>query len=119
MEAYEYSIKHKPGKDLAKADALSRLPLSHYPENVPVPGDIHWVMQHLDTTPVTAADIKIWTDKDLVLSKVRQYVLMGWPDDETGEDTLSPYTARKDELSVQNGCLLWGSRVVVPPQGRK
>ena len=119
LEAYQYSIKHKPGKDLANADALSRLPLSHYPENVPVPGDIHWVMQHLENTPVTAADIKMWIDKDPLLSKVRRFVLMGWPGDETGDDTLRPYTARKDELSVHNGCLLWGSRVVVPPQGRK
>ena len=29
-----------------------------------------------------------------------------------------PYEQRKDELSVQNGCILWGSRVVVPPPGR-
>ena len=69
LEAYEYTIQHKPGKELANADALSRLPLSHYPETVPIPGDINMV--HLDTTPVTAADIKTWIDKDPLLSKVR------------------------------------------------
>ena len=56
LEANEYAIQHKPGKDLANADALSR--------------DICWVMQHLDTTPVTAADIKIWIDKDPLLSRL-------------------------------------------------
>ena len=100
MDAYEYSIKHKAGKDLANADALRRLPLYHYPENVPVPGDNHWVMQHLDTTPVTAADIKIWINKGPLLSKVERFDLMGWQVYETGEDTLCPW---KDELTVHNG----------------
>ena len=31
---------------------------------------------------------------------------------------MSPYMQRKDELSVEEGCLLWGTRVIVPPQLR-
>ena len=31
---------------------------------------------------------------------------------------LKPFQRRKYELSIHDGCLLWGSRVVVPPQGR-
>ena len=30
-----------------------------------------------------------------------------------------PYRQREHELSVQNDCLLWGSRVVVPKSGRE
>ena len=40
-----------------------------------------------------------------------------WPDQESGED-ITPYLRRKDELSVLDGCVLWGSRVVIPPPGR-
>jgi len=69
LEAYEYNIKHKPGKQLAN-DALSRLSLTHHPQTVPVPGDIHLVLERLNTTPVTATEIKTWTDKDPLLSKV-------------------------------------------------
>ena len=30
-----------------------------------------------------------------------------------------PFVSRQKELSVLNGCLLWGSRLIIPPQGRK
>ena len=32
---------------------------------------------------------------------------------------MQPYQLRAAEFSVQDGCLLWGSRVIVPLQGRK
>ena len=49
---------------------------------------------------------------------MRQYLLLGWPDQQLGEE-FKPFTSRKDELSLQDGCILWGSRVVIPPQGRE
>ena len=36
-----------------------------------------------------------------------------------GGTNSAAYRVRKDELSVQDGCVLWGARVVIPPQGRK
>ena len=44
--------------------------------------------------------------------------LHGWPT-LNSDATLQPYFNRKDELSVVDGCVLWGSRVVIPPPGRK
>ena len=120
LQAYEYTIRHKPGKQLANADALSRLPLPQQPQTVPVPGDINLVFQQLNMTPVTATDIKSETDKDPLLNKVLQFVRNGWPvDDPTCEKDLQPYFKKKDELSVHSGCLLWGSRVIVPPKCRE
>ena len=34
-------------------------------------------------------------------------------------DQLKPFFDRKLELSLQDGCLLWGSRVIIPPPGRQ
>ena len=120
LQAYEYTIQHKPGKQLANADALSRLPLPQQPQAVPVPGDINLVFQQLNMTPMTAIDIKSETDKDPLLNKVLQFVRNGWPvDDPTCEKDLQPYSKKKDELSVHSGCLLWGSRVIVPPKCRE
>ena len=43
-----------------------------------------------------------------------------WPaDDNDNEKALHFYFNKKDELGVQNGCLLWGSHVIVPPKGHE
>ena len=45
--------------------------------------------------------------------------LTGWPADTTSmEEELRPFARRKYELSVEEGCVLWGSRVIVPSKGR-
>ena len=67
-------------------------------------------------TIVNANAIKSWTSKDPVLSQVSRYVMGRWPDAVSPD--LKPYLNRSKELSILNGCVLWGARVVVPPQGR-
>ena len=52
-----------------------------------------------------------------MLSQVLQFVLYGWP--LSVEDEALKPQARREELSVHAGCLLWGFRVVIPPQGRE
>ena len=118
LSAYEYSIEYCPGKNVQDADALSRLPLPQK-VRVPIPGDLHLLREHLDTaSPVTAKEIAQWTERDPVLARVRRFVKRGWPSS-VSEEALQPYSRRKEELSVLDGCLLWGSRVVVPRPGRE
>lgn len=38
------------------------------------------LIDHLSATSVSAEAIKDWTSKDPVLSQVRRYVMVGWPD---------------------------------------
>ena len=54
----------------------------------------------------------------LLCLKLFKFCELGWSTSSTGDPNLTPYTRRKDELSLQNGCILWGSRVVVPPNLR-
>ncbi len=99
LSAYQYSIKYKRGQDHANADALSRLPLPSRSADVPLPGETVMLLDHLQTTPVTAQQIKAWTGRDPVLAKVRTLVLQGWSPAVEGEK-LRPYFRRKDELST-------------------
>ena len=48
---------------------------------------------------------------------MRELVLHGWIDN--NDQGLTPFNWRKTELSVEDGCVPWGSRVVVPPTGRE
>uniref|UniRef100_A0A1A8SAM6 Uncharacterized protein n=1 Tax=Nothobranchius rachovii TaxID=451742 RepID=A0A1A8SAM6_9TELE len=74
------------------------------------------MMDVLDDTLVDTAQIKRWTAKDVVLSQVHEYTLKGWP--VQTDAGLKPYRQRKLELSVRDGCVLWGARVIIPTKGR-
>uniref|UniRef100_A0A8C5MGF4 Gypsy retrotransposon integrase-like protein 1 n=1 Tax=Leptobrachium leishanense TaxID=445787 RepID=A0A8C5MGF4_9ANUR len=68
--------------------------------------------------PLVKADqVRKWTDKDTVLARVREFVLRGWPK-RVEKSVFGAYVKRKEELSVEAGCVLWGARVVIPPPGR-
>ena len=114
LSTYSYTIKYRPGKEIANADALSRLsPLAQTTSSDRMPGDLLHLLAHLSTTCLDATEIKQHTDKDPILSKVRRYILSGWQIPETTSE-LQPYITRQNELSVLQGCILWGARVVIP-----
>ena len=117
LSAYEYKISYKAGQTNGNADGLSRLPLPEMPESVPVSGETILLMEHLEGTPVHSGHIKEWTKRVPVLSQVQRFILEGWPTKNNSEE-LNPYFTKRSELSVEDGCVLWGARVVVPPQGR-
>lgn len=116
LSAYQYTIVFRAGKDNANADAFSRLPLPDTPVTTYVPPETVFSLEKLSETPVTASQVKQWTERDPVMSKVKTYLLQGWPAVIEDEE-LRPYVKRKTELSLQDGCIFWGSRVVVPAPG--
>ena len=98
---------------------MSRLPLPGSGEREPpVPAETILLMEHMDRSPVTAHYIRQCTKRDPLLSRVVRQVQEGWPEHCAAEE-LRPFASRSTELSGQDGCLLWGNWVVVPPQGQK
>ena len=114
---YNYQIVHKRSTDHINVDALSRLPLSETIMSTPLPSETVLLMEQLDDGVVTAGMVCAWTRKDPILSRVTQYVLSGWPSTMT-DQSLQPFWSKQTELTSQDGCLLWGNRVVVPEAGR-
>ncbi len=115
LRAYEYSIIYKAGKDHSNADALSRLPLPM--ESSTEQEERVLMLENADITLITAEQVREWTRKDPILSRVRETMQSGSLHELTGTE-FDPFTLRKDELSVQDGCVLWGARVIIPSVGR-
>ena len=107
--------KH-PSSLISHADCMSRLPLPDAPSHVPVPPEVVLALSTLDETPINSDQIEKWTSADPVLSQVRRFVEQGWSDQTPPE--FDCYRHRKDELSVQQGVLFWGARVIIPTKGR-
>ena len=109
---------YKPGQQNTNADAFTRLPLSTTPKEVPIPLEIIHMMEHIDTTPVSVSQIHTQTAYDPTLSRVTQFVTNGWAASHDLPPEFQSFVKCKSKLSIQDNCLLWDSRVVVPPKLR-
>lgn len=105
---YRYKITHKPGSAISHADALSRLPLSEGGHDE----DTICYFSTLSDLPLTAKDIERATGCDSLLRVVRNRIWQGWPKTVSAE--LQPFWVRRFELTVDEGCIVWNNRVVVP-----
>ena len=110
LAAYQYEIEYRKSAEHANADAMSRLVPLTAEEESETEG---YVVSYVDELPITAGDIAAATRKDPVLAPVYDFSLHGWP--QAVEDPLlQPYFSRREELSVDQSCVLWGLRAVIP-----
>ena len=116
LAGYQYTFRHKAGKHHQNADALSRVPLPDLPQYECQPEAMIHVLDQLEKLPVTAQQIAVWTTSDPVLSQVRTWVREGWPNKVS--EALQPYKRKSTELSIEDDCVVWGTRVIIPPAGR-
>ena len=118
LSAYRYDIRYKSTREHANADCLSRLPLPLNTKEGDTPEASIFQIGQLDSLPVTHRQIQQATERDPVLSKVLTYTRQCWP--LVVPDELKPYSNRREELTLEGNCVLWGMRVVVPDslQGR-
>ena len=129
LGGYDYTIAYRPGEQHANADLFSRLPLPDTrfntflrSTNSSVESESLYALRGrrlktLSSSPVTAAQIKQWTTREPLLSRVKDKLLRGGSCGR--EDGVSPYHKVWNELSIHDGCLLRRSRVIVPPEGRE
>ena len=117
LAGFEYSIEYKSTSQHGNADGLSRLPLKER-ENTELidPAEVFQVSQ-VEMLPVSAEMIRRETPRDPTLSQVLEHVRLGWKPVNT--KALEPFYRRKEEITVQDGCLMWGSRVIIPPKLQK
>ena len=117
LSAYTYQIEFCPTGDHGNADGLSRLPLCIAPPDDPNSDPRVFNISQMEALPVTVRQLRAATSSDRMLSKVYRYTKGNWPNQVPA--TLRPFLTRRNELTVEEGCLLWGFRVVIPQSLRQ
>ena len=113
MQDVDYELVYEPGKDeMDPLDFLSRHPL-------PETGDdktekiIRWIVNEEHAVVVTR--IREETQKDEIMRRLAKRIVKGdWEKHKRDKD-LEPYLHVKQELSVAEGLIFRGRRIVLPP----
>jgi hypothetical protein len=87
---------------------MSHLPLPPKSDNI----FCHFLESDVESV-VTSVQIRQKNRVDPVLYRVNSYIVNGWPG-KMSDPSFIPYSARKAELSVEQGCALLDARVIVP-----
>ena len=113
IQGYDLHIVYKKGKEMTLADTLSRAYINRPSEQQ----DIETI-NHLDfilIRPERLEKLKEATAQDENLQTLKAVIMEGWPEDKSILPAeISPYFSFRDELSVQDGLIIKGDRVVIP-----
>jgi hypothetical protein len=121
LQKYDVTIEYLKGKLMYLADTLSRAYLPTSTETGPQDGieEVN-MMQYLPISKDRLAAIKTATENDYACRALKEVILEGWP--ESKQDMapeVTPYFAYRDEMTVIDGIILRGERVVIPRDMRK
>jgi len=115
VQKYPINVKYRPGKELVIADALSR---ASAPEKDSDSILEEFEINVLHTLPISEQrlnELKAETQKDSVLQDLKRTVENGWPiAKQDAPTTTSPFWNYHDEISIADGILFKGERVIVP-----
>ena len=112
LAEHSFQIRYRK-TDHSNADDLSRLPLEVGQSDVEFEDSKECVVHQLEQLPITSATLKRDTARDPILAKVILFTQTGWPE-RCSDKLWEPYFDRCYELTVEQGCLVWGMRVVIP-----
>ena len=115
LQGYDFRITYKPGAIHTIPDWLSRSPNHQNKQTIPLDVRVDFIA----FTDEKLQELKVQTMEDSTLTQLTQQIVKGWPD--TVKDVipdLKTYWDCRDELTVENGLILKGCRVVIPTKLR-
>ena len=120
LQKYDLDIRFKPGKHMYLADTLSRASLTNNESNLEVltiEKELEEI-QIVDFMPVRKArieEIREENQRDDAMQALEMVIFNGWPKKKKDlSRDVTPYYQVRDQLSVQNGIVFYGSRCVIP-----
>lgn len=115
IQDYNYKLIYKPGKSIPVADALSRAPVDNSDH-------VNFVSNaaNLPLKEEKFEEIKRETDKDQIMCDLKKVISEGWPENKNQlQQHLSQYFNYRDELTIEDGLIFRGEKIVIPESLRK
>ena len=111
LQNYDVTIKYRPGKEMLVADALSRYSPLIGPE---VELDI--AIHHVHITPEKKLKFQRTIKDDPLLCTLADTIAAGWPEDiKDIPKALCPYYNQCSIMTVEDGLILKGEALIIPP----
>ena len=115
LQGYNMKVKYKPGKEMLLSDAMSRLNPLPDESNEP-----HIQINFVMFSDQKLQEIQTSTSQDTELCALRDVILEGWPEERREvHQSLRKYWPFRDELSIENGIILKGPRIIIPQRLRE
>ena len=112
VQHYDFTVKYSPGNTLYIADTLSRASQSGESEQGNDEFEVHLLVP---ISKENVEEFKKETESDVLLSKLKEVVLAGWPEKISEvEPDLQIYWNFREELCICDGLLLKGYRLITP-----
>jgi hypothetical protein len=113
LSSFLYDIEYRNTHRHGNADALSRLPLEdNQPVDIVVDNEVKAIMEE---HPIISNWVRQKTSRDPELSSIIQFIRKSWPNKQSQlPDNLKPYFIHREELTIEQGIVMWGIRVVIP-----
>ena len=117
-----FNVQYKKGMEIPLADALSRVtPTPVEEDGIQLP--ILVVNLIISNVPVSSTEIDLIceeTSKDPTLTLLKHYIHMGWPNEcRILPQELHTFWNYREDLSMENGLVTKGARVLIPSTLRK
>lgn len=114
MQNYDYTVRYRPKKYTANADALSRLPQAQT-TNIP---EIGLNIIEIKSFNENKREIQEEMTRDKAFQELYLVINKGWPNKNDVSDSLRVFYNVKDSLSLDHGYIFYGDRIFVPPKFR-
>ena len=111
LQRYDYTITYRPGKEMILPDSLSRMISNADNKEI----DLDFQICHIQFSTPRLRELISATREDPILSQLLKYVLNGFPDSRRDmHSETRNYWSFRDELSIEDGILLKGTRIIIP-----
>ena len=121
LQRYSFSIEWRPGTEQVTADMLSRNPIADISheigtETVFILIEKASLMKDPPLRDPVLERVRVATQADPEMQKLREHIVADW---EKCDSEMEPYLSFRSELTIDDGLIVKGSRLVIPRALRK